>query len=262
MEKKNYNQENDVMEIDLLALLLAMKKKLGIILLAGIIGFGVMFLYTRYLVTPLYSATAMMYVLPDNSSNNYNSTLSDMQVGQQLTKDYASMIKSRTFVEEVIKKLNLDTDYKTLLEYVTVNNPSDSRILQVTVSHPDPKTAMDIANEVAEVAEDKLADITSMQATKIYEWAEMPTEPSSPSFKKNCALGAMAGIVLAMAVIAFIFIMDDTIKTEEDIEKYLNMTTLAVIPYSSKKSKRNNKKKSKKKQTAKRRKEKVANEFN
>lgn len=162
MEKKNYNQENDEMEIDLLALLLAMKKKLGIILLAGIIGFGVMFLYTRYLVTPLYSATAMMYVLPDNSSNNYNSTLSDMQVGQQLTKDYASMITSRTFAEEVIKKLNLDTDYKTLLEYVTVNNPSDSRILQVTVSHPDPKTAMDIANEVAEVAEDKLADITSM----------------------------------------------------------------------------------------------------
>lgn len=91
----------------------------------------------------------------------------------------------------------------------------------------------------------------------------MPTEPSSPSYKKNCALGAMAGIVLAMAVIAFIFIMDDTIKTEEDIEKYLNMTTLAVIPYSdNKKSKRNSKKKSKKKQTAKRRKEKVANEFN
>ena len=263
MEKKNYNQENDEMEIDLLALLLAMKKKLGIILLAGIIGFGVMFLYTRYLVTPLYSATAMMYVLPDNSSNGYNSTLSDMQVGQQLTNDYASMIKSRTFMEEVIKKLKLDMDYKELLEYVSVSSPSDSRILQITVNNPDPKTAMDIANEVAEVAEDKLADITSMQATKIYEWAEMPTEPSSPSFKKNCALGALAGIVLAMAVIAFIFIMDDTIKTEEDVEKYLNMTTLAVIPYSSKKSKRNSKKKSKKKkQTAKRRKEKVANEFN
>lgn len=222
--------DNEEMEIDLLELLLVMKKKLAVILLAGIIGLVVMFAYTTFIVTPLYSASSMMYVMPDNTSSN-SSTLSDMQVGQQLSSDYASMIASRGFMEEVIKKLNLTMTYQELLKKVEVTNPTSSRILQVTVQDPNPQTAANIANEVADVAELKLKEITGMQAIKIYEEAAVPEQPSSPSLKKNCALGALAGIVLAMVVITVIYLLDDTIKTEDDIEKYLGMTTLGVIPY-------------------------------
>ena len=74
-----------------------------------------------------------------------------------------------------------------------------------------------------------------MQAIKIYEEAAMPDRPSSPSLKKNCALGLLAGLVLAMAVITILYLLDDTIKTEDDIEKYLGMTTLAVLPYNGRK---------------------------
>ena len=232
MEKTKYDSEE--MEIDLLELLLVMKKKLALILLAGIIGLVVMFAYTTILVTPLYSATSMMYVMPDNTSSN-SSTLSDMQVGQQLSSDYASMIASRGFMEDVIKKLNLTMTNQELLDKVKVTNPTSSRILQVTVQDPNPQTAADIANEVAAVAELKLKEITGMQAIKIYEEAAVPEQPSSPSLKKNCALGALAGIVLAMVVITAIYLLDDTIKTEDDIEKYLGMTTLGVIPYNGRK---------------------------
>ena len=228
MEKKR--NDNEEMEIDLLELLMVMKKHLSAILLAGIVGLVIMFAYTSFLVTPLYSASSMMYVMPDNSNSN-SSTLSDMQVGQQLTSDYSSMIESRSFMEDVIKKLNLTIDYQQLLEKVEVTNPTSSRILQVTVNDPNPQTAADIANEVASVAESKLKEITGMQAIKIYEEAAVPEKPSSPSLKKNCALGLLAGIVLAMAVITVLYLMDDTIKTEDDIEKYLGMTTLAVLPY-------------------------------
>ena len=264
MEKKRY--DNEEMEIDLLELLMVMKKHLSAILLAGIVGLVIMFAYTSFLVTPLYSASSMMYVMPDNSNSN-SSTLSDMQVGQQLTSDYSSMIESRSFMEDVIKKLNLTIDYQQLLEKVEVTNPTSSRILQVTVNDPNPQTAADIANEVASVAESKLKEITGMQAIKIYEEAAVPEKPSSPSLKKNCALGLLAGIVLAMAVITVLYLMDDTIKTEDDIEKYLGMTTLAVLPYNGKKQQRQAKKQKKQrakqgKQTSRKRKEIETDEFN
>ena len=150
MEKKR--NDNEEMEIDLLELLMVMKKHLSAILLAGIVGLVIMFAYTSFLVTPLYSASSMMYVMPDNSNSMNSSTLSDMQVGQQLTSDYSSMIKSRSFMEDVIKKLNLTIDYQQLLDKVEVTNPTSSRILQVTVNDPNPQTAADIANEMASVA--------------------------------------------------------------------------------------------------------------
>ena len=265
MEKKR--NDNEEMEIDLLELLMVMKKHLAAILLAGIVGLVIMFAYTSFLVTPLYSASSMMYVMPDNSNSMNSSTLSDMQVGQQLTSDYSSMIKSRSFMEDVIKKLNLTIDYQQLLEKVEVTNPTSSRILQVTVNDPNPQTAADIANEVASVAESKLKEITGMQAIKIYEEAAVPDRPSSPSLKKNCALGLLAGIVLAMAVITVLYLLDDTIKTEDDIEKYLGMTTLAVLPYNGRKQQRQAQKHKKQrakqeKQTSRKRKEIETDEFN
>ena len=265
MEKKR--NDNEEMEIDLLELLMVMKKHLAAILLAGIVGLVIMFAYTSFLATPLYSASSMMYVMPDNSNSMNSSTLSDMQVGQQLTSDYSSMIKSRSFMENVIKKLNLTIDYQQLLEKVEVTNPTSSRILQVTVNDPNPQTAADIANEMASVAESKLKEITGMQAIKIYEEAAVPDRPSSPSLKKNCALGLLAGIVLAMAVITILYLLDDTIKTEDDIEKYLGMTTLAVLPYNGRKQQRQAQKHKKQRakqerQTSRKRKEIETDEFN
>lgn len=265
MEKKR--NDNEEMEIDLLELLMVMKKHLSAILLAGIVGLVIMFAYTSFLVTPLYSASSMMYVMPDNSNSMNSSTLSDMQVGQQLTSDYSSMIKSRSFMEDVIKKLNLTIDYQQLLEKVEVTNPTSSRILQVTVNDPNPQTAADIANEMASVAESKLKEITGMQAIKIYEEAAVPDRPSSPSLKKNCALGLLAGLILAMAVVTILYLLDDTIKTEDDIEKYLGMTTLAVLPYNGRKQQRQAQKHKKQrakqeKQTSRKRKEIETDEFN
>ena len=184
-----------------------------------------------------------------------------------MTSDYSSMIKSRSFMEDVIKKLNLTIDYQQLLGKVEVTNPTSSRILQVTVNDPNPQTAADIANEMASVAESKLKEITGMQAIKIYEEAAVPDRPSSPNMKKNCALGLLAGIVLTMAVITILYLLDDTIKTEDDIEKYLGMATLAVLPYNGRKQQRQAQKHKKQKakqekQTSRKRKEIETDEFN
>ncbi len=47
---------------------------------------------------------------------------------------------------------------------------------------------------------------------------------------KNTFIGGVLGIFLMIAVILVRFLMDDTVKTPEDVEKYLQLSTLAVIP--------------------------------
>ena len=55
-------------------------------------------------------------------------------------------------------------------------------------------------------------------------------EPISPSLPKNTAVGILAGILLVGVYLVIQFIRNDNIKTQEDVEKYLGLSTLAVIP--------------------------------
>ena len=65
---------------------------------------------------------------------------------------------------------------------------------------------------------------------KIIEVGKVPTVRSAPSMKKNAVLGLLFGAFVAAAAITVLTIMDDTLKTEEDIAKYLGISVLASVP--------------------------------
>ena len=79
----------------------------------------------------------------------------------------------------------------------------------------------------------------------IVEKAVVPEHPSSPNLIKNILSGALAGLILAMGLVILRFLMDDTIKTEEDVVKYLNLNTLAALPVDRKADPAGGKKKKK-----------------
>ena len=109
MEERSTIDEND--EIDLLELVRAFWHRMWLILLAAIAGGGIAWAYSRYILTPQYEATAMLYVL---SKETTLTSLADLQLGSQLTKDYQVLITSRPVLEEVIDSLELDITYKKL----------------------------------------------------------------------------------------------------------------------------------------------------
>lgn len=226
----NKQLENEEIEIDLKELFFALKKKIWAVLGAFFAGIILMAVYTIFLVTPIYSASSMMYVLSTTTSIT---SLSDLQLGTQLTNDYVVLIKSRPVIEQVIENLELNMSYEELNSAVSVTNQTDTRILTITVQSPVPETAQKVADELASVTATQVAEIMGTEEPKVFENAILPKSPISPSLKKNCALGGMAGIVLACAVIIVMYLMNDSIKSEEDIEKYLGLTTLGVIPEKS-----------------------------
>lgn len=220
-----YNQ--DETEIDLMELLLAFWHRLWLICLAGLLGGTLAFLFSRYVLTPQYTSTAMLYVL---SKETTLTSLADLQIGSQLTQDYQVLITSRPVLEDVIETLDLDITYKELRRKITIENPSSTRFLNVTVTDPDPRLAKQIVDEVAAVASDYIGDIMEMVPPKLIEDGEIPMEKSSPGNTRNAALGMLAGMVLVCGLITLEVIMNDTIRSEEDVTKYLNLTVLASVP--------------------------------
>ena len=219
--------DNDEVEIDLIEVAYALKKRALIIVVALIAGALIAGAYTKLMITPLYSATSTALVI---SKETTLTSLADLQFGSQLTKDYSMLITSRSVLEKVIENLGLDMEYRDLEENVSINNPQETRILEITVTDPDPELAKNLADELAMVSSDYIGDKMEIVPPKIIEEAELPEEQTSPSMSRNVILGALAGLVLSAGTVVLMNIMDDSIRSEDDIAKYLNIPTLTSIP--------------------------------
>ena len=224
MEKQIHENE-DV--IDLLDLGRVLLRKWWAIALCLVIGAAAAFGGTKLLITPQYTATSMIYILSESTSIT---SLADVQIGDSLAQDFMIIGKSRPVVEKVIKRLDLDASYEAVSKTITFENPTDSHILKISVTNPDPKLAADISNAVAEVTRAQIADVMGTDEPNTLEEAIVPVSPSSPNTMKNTMLGALLGAVLAAGLIIVLYLMDDTIKDEDDVKKYLQMNTLAALP--------------------------------
>lgn len=223
--------QNDEMEIDLLELFHVVMKKILLILLCGVIGAVAAFSGTKLLITPQYTASSIIYILSETTSIT---SLADIQLGASLAEDFIVIGTSRPVIEGVIDQLNLDTDYEELVETISIVNKTDTHMLTISVTNPDPELAAKISNSLAEKIKEQIADIMGTNEPNTVEKAVVPEKPSSPSTMKNTLIGGLLGVFLAAGVVILLYLLDDTIKSEEDVKKYLGLNTLAAIPYEKK----------------------------
>lgn len=228
-QERIHDIENDEITIDISELLSVLWSKAYIILLAGILTALFAFVGTKLFITPKYTSSTSMYMLTKNSSES-GITNSDLQTGTQLTQDYMEMVKSRSVLEQVISVLNLDMTTGELSECISTENKTDTRILTIKVENEDPKVAREIADAVREAASITIKEIMDIDAVNTIEEANLPENPSSPSVMKNTAIGGMLGIIIAVGIIVLIYILDDTIKTPDDVEDRLGLNVLTSIP--------------------------------
>ena len=241
METQN-TQPSDEIEINLVEVFRVLMAKLPLMAVVGLLTALIAFLISTFAITPTYESTTRIYIL--NKQENASVTYSDLQMGTQLTKDYAELIQSRFVLETVIDTLGLDMDYSSLKGMVSVTATTDTRIISITVSSPDPVQAMDIANAIREAGAAHITSVMDLEAVNVAETANLPTQKASPSVLKNTLIGGILGVLFVAAVAVIRYLVDDTIKTSEDVEKYLGLSTLALIPMSE--ADRKNKKKTRK----------------
>ena len=219
--------ENNEVEIDLMELfyhLLDHWKMIVIFFLVGAIAMGC---YTHFMVVPQYQATAKMYVL---SSSDSVVNLSDLQIGNYLASDFQEVFATHEVTETVINRLGLSYNYKQMQDMLSVSNPSGTRILHIKVTSPNPEEAALIANEYFEVASQYVADVMITDKPTMLSSAQVPKNPISPSMVKNVMLGAMLGFILACGYLVVKFLLDDKVKSADDITKLTGLPILAEVP--------------------------------
>ncbi|HFU4116530.1 TPA: Wzz/FepE/Etk N-terminal domain-containing protein [Streptococcus suis] len=220
-------QDVNTVEIDVLSLLKTLWRKKFLIILTSLLGAGLAFIYSSFLVTPKYDSTTRIYVVSQNVEAGAGLTTQELQAGSYLVKDYKEIILSQDVLRQVADELSLT---ESLASKVSVNVPVDTRIVSISVRDEDPNEAARIANSLRVVAAKKIIDVTKVSDVTNLEEARPAVEPSTPNTKRNIAIGFLAGGLLITALVLVMEVLDDRIKRPQDIEDVMGLPLLGVVP--------------------------------
>lgn len=219
-------ENEDYEVIDLREILQILLKRIKLIIIVPII-FGVIgALVSIYLINPVYESSTTLIVRSNkNTDEEINKT--DVDLSKSLIYTYVEMAKSNTVLENTKQALNL-TDMDR--DSITVSPVKDTQILKVSVQNTDPQLAMEIANTLVQEFTAEILRITKTDNVAVVDYAKVPQNPIKPNKIMNTAI---AGILGEMFVLLIIFVMeylDNTMKTEKDIENYLGISVIGTIP--------------------------------
>lgn len=223
-------EQKGEIEIDLLELFYRLLENAKRIIAGALVGMLLMALYSFVLATPMYEATSRIYVTNPHNDAATTVAVSDFQIGNYLASDYQEVFESWEIHDAVIKNLGLDYKLEEIEGMLEIENPDDTRILNMTVTSDDPQEAVDIANEYAKVARSYISKTMDTGEPTLLSSALLPERPVRPRKLLYTALGFILGGMIMAGVVTVQFMMDDKIKTSDDLRKYLDMPSLAVIP--------------------------------
>ena len=210
-------------------------KKVQIILIVLIFAvIGV--IYTMGFVTPVYTSSTTLVLATSNrenqgTTNTTNSiTTTDITLNSNLVSTYSVLVRSKDVLGQVISNLGIDISWENLKNNVTVSSVEDTEVLEIAVTNENPQYAADVANEIAKVFSDKVAEIYNINNVHIVDEAETPTGPSNVNHTKDVIIFAFIGVVVAIIYVLIANMLDTTIKTADDIERQFKLPVLASIP--------------------------------
>ena len=220
--------DNASIEIDVLYLLRKLWSKKFFIVFVGLLVGTIALLGSVFFIKPKYTSTTRIYVVSRSSDTSL--TNQDLQAGSYLVNDYKEVITSSEVLSSVIDQEKLSMSVGELSKDIAVTIPTDTRVISIAVTDTDAQRACDIANTVRQVAAEKIKAVTKVDDVTTLESATKSSHPSSPNVKKNAAIGALAGVFLAVVGILVAEVLDDRVRRPEDVEEVLGMTLLGVVP--------------------------------
>ena len=227
-------QEKQMVEIDVLSLIKTVWQRKFLIILTALVVAVLALGYSLFIAKPSYQSTTRIYVVNRQQAENSALTNQDLQAGSYLVKDYKEIILSQDVLSTVISELSLSGTTADLSSAISVSVPTDTRIVSITVRNGDPNQASRIANTLREVAAAKIIAVTKVSDVTTLEEAEVPKSPSSPNIRRNVVLGFFAGAIVMTLIVLFVEVIDDRVKSPEDIEEVMGLSLLGVVPEMSK----------------------------
>ncbi len=222
------SRQDDEIEIDLKEIFYLLLSHWKSIFLAMLIGAAIFGAYHTFLLKPSYQADASIYITSTDSMISF----SDLQLSAALTDDYANIIKSRTVLNRVIDELDLNLNYKQLGALISVENPDSTHIVHIKVTCDDPELSRNITNALMNISVDQIYQVIGSGEPTVIDYAMAEAvQDVTPSLKKYLMLGALLGALIVCAIVVLRMLTDTTLKTVDDIDRYLHLPVLAAVPY-------------------------------
>lgn len=230
MEKQN---SNEYYTIDILHLVKSLWRRAWLIALCGFVAAGIGFSISAFVIAPTYSSSVKLYV--NNSSislgnTNFSISASELTAAQSLVRTYGDILDSRSTLERVIEKADVDYSWKQLSEMITYEPSNDTEIMRVTVTCEDPYEASKIANTIAEVLPVRISEIIDGASMEVVDSAIPDLEKVAPSITKYTAISFFLGVMVSAIVVIVLALMDDTIHNEEYILNTYDYPILGQVP--------------------------------
>lgn len=223
-ECKNNKKEPET--VDLTGMFFCILERFWIVLMCAALCGTLMGMAAKNNVTT-YSATSKLYIV---NKDSFGIKMADLQLGTALTLDYQEVFKTWEVHEMVIEELNLPYSYQEMQSMLTVSNPEDTRVLYITVTYPDAKMAADIANSYAKAAKTFIRKTMDGVEPSDFSIALEPSVGYSTSVLVSAVIGSVGGGVLAVAILALLFVLDNRPRSPEVIQQYGGIPTLSVLP--------------------------------
>ena len=227
-DRVNTPQSDTTQEIDLVELFFTLLHNWKLLLVGLVLGAAILAGYYGLFVQSVYRASTELYITNSDSIIS----LQDLQMGTALTEDYKTIITSRTVLNKVIEDLKLNMDYRQLRKLISVSNPTGTHIISTSVTTTNRDSSRIIANELLNVSIERLYQVIGTSEPTIIDYSESEAvENVTPSLFKYVLLGGLIGMLLVAAFITIRVMMDTTVKTEDDVERYLKLPLLSSVPF-------------------------------
>ena len=222
-------------ELDLKELFgLFWNKKVQIILIVLIlIVIGI--IYSYGFVTPVYTSSTTLVLATSETSGQQETadtsiTTTEITLNSKLVSTYSELVKSKNVLRQVLSNLKINVDEETLRNNVQVTSVKDTELIEISVTNENASYAAKIANEIAKVFTEKVAEIYNINNVHVVDEAEIEETPSNINHIKDIVIFAFIGLVIAVIYVLIANMLDTTIKTPEEVEREFKLPVLATIP--------------------------------
>lgn len=217
-------------EIDIKRIIEIIFSKKLIITLIILLSVTLGYVYSYYYKKPEYKSSVTILLVADENKTDKSLTQTDVNLNNGLISTYSSIAKSSSILQKTIQNLNLDIPVSKLEQNVEAKQIDNTQFLEISVKNESPERAKNIANELAEVFTEQIKEIYNLQNISIVDKAETEENPCNINHMKDMIIFGFAGIVLSIIIVMIIYMFDDTVKDQKDIEKNIKLRIIGTLP--------------------------------
>lgn len=229
---------DNIVEIDLRKILKIIRKNILILVISTFVcGLGA-FVVSRFVMPQLYQATTTLIVnrnMSEEKADEYVNSpyaVTDLEYFRKIASTYMEIITSKTILNQIIEQFDLDIKYEDYLkkDYIEVEILNNTEVIQINIFDENPDRAMKICNTIPSLFENEVVRITKVAGIEVIDKASLPEEIEKPNLILFTLLGLVGGFMLGLMIIFFKHILDNKIKSKEDIESKLKISLLGEVP--------------------------------